>query len=79
MALLREIAAEAAAGQTAAAVSVETAAVLEQTAAAGEKTAAVAETAVAGTAVAVETAAEESFGSVIAADCQSLAVAAVES
>lgn len=78
MALLRKIAAEAAAGQTAA-VSGETAAVLEQTAAAGEKTAAVAERAVAGTAAAVETAAEESFGSVIAADCQSLAVAAVES
>ena len=72
MALLREIAAEAAAGQTAA-VSGETAAVLEQTAAAGEKTAAVAERAVAGTA------AEESFGSVIAADFQSLAVAAAVS
>ena len=76
MALLREIAAEAAAGQTAA-VSEETAAVLEQTAAAGEKTAAVAERAVAGTAAAVGTAAEESFGSAIAVDCQSLAVAAV--
>ena len=79
MALLREIAAEAAAGQTAAVSGGETAAVLEQTAAAGEKTAAVAERAAAGTAAAVETAAEESFGSVIAADCQSLAVAAVVS